>query len=64
MSKAQEEASKRWKDKNREKQRIYQNRSAARRFIRDMATPDDLAEIKKLVRQRERDIQEEKEKKL
>lgn len=50
---AQKEATKRWTERNRDKQRIYQNRSAARRFIREMATLEDLEELKGLISTRE-----------
>lgn len=53
---AQKEATKRWTERNRAKQRIYQNRSAARRFIREMADLEDLKELKGLISTREQEL--------
>lgn len=53
---AQKEATKRWTERNRAKQRVYQNRSAARRFIREMADLDDLKELKGLISTREQEL--------
>lgn len=57
---AQYRATKKWKENNRTRQRIYQNRSAARRFIREMASLEDLEEIKGLIGAREQELLEEK----
>lgn len=62
-TKAQKEATKRWTEKNRAKQRIYQNRSAARRFIREMADLKDLEELKGLIHVREQELLGEKREK-
>lgn len=59
---AQKEAAKRWTERNRAKQRIYQNRSAARRFIREMADLEDLKELKGLISTREQELLGKKEK--
>ncbi|MCD5445455.1 hypothetical protein [Lactobacillus delbrueckii] len=59
---AQKEATKRWTERNRAKQRIYQNRSAARRFIREMADLEDLKELKGLISTREQELLGKKEK--
>ena len=59
---AQKEATKRWTERNRDKQRIYQNRSAARRFIREMADLEDLKELKGLISTREQELLGKKEK--
>lgn len=53
---AQDRATKKWKEKNRDRQRIYQNRSAARRFIREMASLEDLEELKGLIHTREQEL--------
>ena len=45
VSEAQQRAKKKWDDKNRDKNRIYRYRSYARKFIRDLATDDDLKEL-------------------
>lgn len=57
---AQERATKKWKENNRARQRIYQNRSAARRFIREMASLEDLEELKSLIHTREQELLGEK----
>lgn len=45
LSQAQKAAKKRWREKNREKERYYSRKSAAKNFIRDFATFDDLKEL-------------------
>ena len=57
---AQERAIKKWKENNRDRQRLYQNRSAARRFIREMADLKDLDELKGLIHTREQELLGEK----
>lgn len=41
-----------WDDKNKDKNRIYRYRSYARKFIRDLATDDDLKELDELIHKR------------
>lgn len=48
-SEAQLKAAKKWNDKNKDKQRVYRYRSYARKFVRDLATEDDLKELRKLI---------------
>lgn len=52
VSEAQLKANKKWNDKNKDKQRIYRYRSYARKFIRDLATEDDLKELEELIHKR------------
>ena len=52
VSEAQLKANKKWNDKNKDKQRIYRYRSYARKFIRDLATEDDLKELQELIDKR------------
>lgn len=52
VSEAQLRANKKWSDKNKDKQRIYRYRSYARKFIRDLATEDDLKELEELIHKR------------
>ncbi|MCC4396339.1 hypothetical protein LMC00_10365 [Limosilactobacillus reuteri] len=52
VSEAQQRAKKKWDDKNKDKNRIYRYRSYARKFIRDLATGDDLKELDKLIHKR------------
>lgn len=54
-TKAEIKANERWKAANKDKQRLYRYRSYARKFIRDMATPEDLNEFKELIRDREKE---------
>ena len=51
-SEAQLKAGKKWNDKNKDKQRVYRYRSYARKFIRDLATDDDLKELRKMTDER------------
>ena len=51
VSEAQQRAKKKWDDKNKDKNRIYRYRSYARKFIRDLATDDDLKELEELITQ-------------
>lgn len=51
-SEAQLKAAKKWNDKNKDKQRVYRYRSYARKFIRDLATDDDLKELDELIHKR------------
>ncbi|KRM64581.1 hypothetical protein FC35_GL001284 [Limosilactobacillus coleohominis DSM 14060] len=52
VSKAQRKANKKWNDKNKNKQRIYRYRSYARKFIRDLATENDLKELREMIDER------------
>ena len=49
---AQNRATKKWGDKNKDKQRIYRYRSYARKYVRDIATLDDLKELSQMIDQR------------
>lgn len=53
-SEARLKANKKWTEKNKDKQRIYQYRSYTRKFIREMATEDDLIELKQLIEERQK----------
>ena len=46
------EADRRWKEKNREHRNYLTGRSAARSFIRNKATREDLLELKSLIEER------------
>ena len=46
------EADKRWKEKNREHRNYLTGRGAARSFIRNKATREDLLELKALIEER------------
>ena len=46
---AQNRATKKWGDKNKDKQRIYRYRSYARKYVRDIATLDDVKELSQMI---------------
>ena len=45
----QQKANKRWNEKNKERRNYLSKRSAARSFIRNSATKEDLLELKELI---------------
>lgn len=49
LSKAKAESNKRWDDKNKDKKRIYRYRSYARKYVRDIASKDDLLELQQMI---------------
>lgn len=49
VSKAQQRAKKKWDSKNKDKNRLYRYRSYTRKFIRDLASEDDLKELRKMI---------------
>ena len=49
---AQKKKKKKWGDKNKDKQRIYRYRSYARKYVRDIATLDDLKELSQMIDER------------
>ena len=49
---AQNRATKKWGDKNKDKQRIYRYSSYARKYVRDIATLDDLKELSQMIDER------------
>ena len=53
---AQKRASKKWEEKNREYSNYLTQRRAARSFIRNKATKEDLEELKKLIEEREKRV--------
>jgi hypothetical protein len=55
VSEAQNRANKKWKAANKEKQAIYNMRSAAKRFIK-VADLDDLNEFAILIAQRQNEL--------
>lgn len=52
----QTKANKKWQDKNREYTRYLNARSAARGFIRNKSTLEDLEELKLLIEDREKEL--------
>lgn len=49
VSDAKRRANKKWNDKNKDKQRVYLYRSHAKKFVRDIASQDDLLELRKMI---------------
>ncbi|GAA2959749.1 hypothetical protein [Ligilactobacillus murinus] len=49
---AQSRATKKWGDKNKDKQRIYRYRSYARKYVRDIAAAEDLHELATMIQTR------------
>jgi hypothetical protein len=56
LTEARAKANKKWDDKNREKKRIYSYRSNARKYVRELADLDDLAELKEMIAEREEQL--------
>ncbi|MGI6579949.1 MAG: hypothetical protein ACOX3H_06900 [Saccharofermentanales bacterium] len=52
------EADKRWYEKNRKHKLYLNDRTSARRFIRDKATLEDLEELEQLIEQRKLQLKE------
>lgn len=51
-SEAQRNADKKWREKNREHANYLRNRTSARCFIRNRATLEDIEELKVLMKER------------
>lgn len=58
LSEARKNANERWNNKHKGKKRVYSYRSNARKFIREMATPEDIAELRELLDKREQELKE------
>ena len=52
MADAQEKATKKWNEQNREHRNYLSKRSSARSFIRNHATVDDLNELEELIKEK------------
>ena len=52
----QAEANKRYRDKNKEHRNYLSSRSAARSFIKNKATIDDLTELESLIQKRKDEL--------
>lgn len=55
-SESQLKAVNKWKDKNKDKQRAYNDKSASKRFIKKYATLKDLNELKELIKNKENEL--------
>lgn len=56
---AQNEANKRWAEKNKEHKKYLNYRSTSRSFIRKLATEEDLKELVNLIEERSKEIGKE-----
>ena len=52
LSEARKRANKKWNDANKDKMKIYQYRSKARKFITEYASKDELQELQRLIKVR------------
>lgn len=52
LSDAKKKANKKWNDKNKDKTKIYRYRSSAKKYVRDLASKDDLLELKAMIDER------------
>lgn len=52
VSDAQKKANEKWKAANREKQKIYNYKSKAKKFINEFASQDDLLELRKMINEK------------
>ena len=55
LSDAKKKANKKWNDKNIDKTKIYRYRSSAKKYVRELASKDDLLELKAMIDERLRD---------
>lgn len=51
------EANKKWNDKNKERMRYLNSRSATRSFIRNKSTVEDLDELSALIEERRKELE-------
>lgn len=52
LSDAKKKANKKWNDKNKDKTKIYRYRSSAKKYVRELASKDDLLELKAMIDER------------
>ncbi|HJF87744.1 MAG TPA: hypothetical protein K8V88_09950 [Companilactobacillus farciminis] len=57
LSEARKKANKKWDDKNKARKRYITKRSTAKSFILNLATKEDLKQIKEYIQQREKELQ-------
>ena len=58
ITEAKKKANKKWNDKNKDKNTLYNYRSKTKKFILEMASKDDLEDIKRYVLERRGKIKE------
>lgn len=64
MTEAQQKATKKWNQKNREHRNYLSKRSSARSFIRNHATMDDLNELEEIIKEKKEALEMITEKQL
>lgn len=52
LSEARIKANKKWDEKNKAKRKLYLYRSHAKTFVREIASDDDLKELRKMIDER------------
>ncbi len=52
LSEARIKANKKWDEKNKAKRKLYLYRSHAKTFVREIASEDDLEELRKMIDER------------
>ena len=52
LSEARIKANKKWDEKNKAKRKLYLYRSHAKTFVREIASVDDLKELRKMIDER------------
>ena len=57
ISDARASANKRWDDKYKDTKKLYRYRSYARKYVRELADIDDLAELTAMIEQRKIEIE-------
>lgn len=56
MTKKQQEYNRRWAEKNKERRRYLSFKATAKTFIRHYAEPEDLQDLKELIKEKEKNI--------
>lgn len=56
LTDAKKRANEKWKNKNKDKQRVYQYRSSARTYVCKYASLDDLLELQTMISERIEEI--------
>ena len=57
LNEARKKANKRWDDKNKARKLYINKRSTTKSFILNLATKEDLKQIKEYIQQREKELQ-------
>lgn len=52
LSEARKKANKKWDDKNKEKRKLYQYRSYAKKYVKELASEEDLLELRQMIDER------------